>query len=217
MEEQHHSQPQRGVRRAVISVVALCAVLASASGLIVFRVITPTSQSIIAQPVPLTIAAFETTPNREELAATTPEQSQLDTPNDSVSEPQETPTSKLILDRFIGTWAQERFGRRTLTIRPDGTALMIIEPNDFFALAYGKRIEIELAWQFNGERAVYRITGGNPADKLELAKKSWGDAWDEPVVDVTDNSFVLVGADGSRCEWRRSEMNAEPTRKPNDL
>ena len=215
MEEQHHLQPQRGVRRAVISVVALCAVLASASGVIVFRVITPTSQSFIAQPVPLAIAALDTTQNREEPAA--PEQPQLETSNDSASEPQETPTSKLILDRFIGTWAQERFGRRTLTIRPNGTALMIIEPNDFFALAYGKRIEVELSWQFNGERAVYRITGGNPADKLELAKKSWGDAWDEPVVDVTDNSFVLVGADGSRCEWRRSETNAEPTRKANDL
>ncbi len=215
MEEQVQLPERRGAGQTLLLFVAPFALLLTTAAVLTYRFVVPSvtdasssstefvieTSSLDAEPVVTTTAVTEETP-----VATADAQPA-----------REEPAAKDPLRQLVGTWFQERFGRRTLTINSDGTASMIIEPSDVFAFAFGKRIEVQLAWEFDGERAKYRVTGGSPMEKLELAKKSWGDAWDEQVVDLTETSFVLVGSDGTRYEWRRATESPEPTSKRSDL
>lgn len=104
---------------------------------------------------------------------------------------------------ILGVWEQERFGRRTLTVLPEGKASMVIEPSGAWTFAFGRRLEAEMFWTLKGDRIVYGMTSGTPAQKYALAVKTWGDHWDEEVTRLTENELVITSDDGTVSHWRR--------------
>lgn len=213
MEETPHRDRVTFRRRAVISGFTLVALILTVSVMGLFRqtaqpvlLEVPPQAVVIATPPAIdTDTADKSDRDDEDTTAIDSATSESDTPSteSSHSATASPDVSKTGIQRLVGVWQQEVFGRRTLTIRPDGTASMVVEPNSIFSLGFGKRIDVELKFEVKANRAVYAIVGGAPADKVELAKKTWGDHWDEELLEVTESTFVLLEASGNRCVWER--------------
>ncbi len=112
---------------------------------------------------------------------------------------------------ILGSWQQQRFGSRLLTVQPDGKATMVIRPDSVWAFAYGEQIDLDMYWSIEDGRIDYGYNGGTPADKVELASKTWGDHWIEEIVELTDSRLVLLAEDGqTRSEWERASTDRKP-------
>lgn len=113
-------------------------------------------------------------------------------------------SARLRLRLLAGTWQQEFYGTRTLTILADGTGRMQIRPNGIWAALFGDEIQLDMFWKLDGDRIDYGYSGGRPADKVEAARKSWGDRWLEQIETLNDDVLVLLAADGTtRSVWKR--------------
>ncbi|MHC4879881.1 MAG: hypothetical protein ACYTGL_25805 [Planctomycetota bacterium] len=128
----------------------------------------------------------------------------------SVEQPTESEDDRMRRE-ILGSWQQQRFGSRLLTVQPDGKATMVIRPDSVWAFAYGERIDLEMFWSIEDGRIDYGYNGGTPADKVELASKTWGDHWIEEIVELTDSRLVLLAEDGqTRSEWERASTDRKP-------
>jgi hypothetical protein len=105
---------------------------------------------------------------------------------------------------IIGTWADDYQGKRSLTVRPNGTATMVVEFEGWKARMFTPRLQIETTWTVADGRFNRHTVGGLPADKVEFVKKRVGDRASDKIVKVTDDRMILVDQDGeTRYEWRR--------------
>lgn len=105
---------------------------------------------------------------------------------------------------LAGEWEQQYYGKRRLTVREDGTATMVVEPDGIWVHLFGEKIEVEIEWTLDNGRVNLKITGGTPSDKIELASKMWGDCWTQPILELTENRLLLLGEDGvTKYDWTR--------------
>lgn len=104
----------------------------------------------------------------------------------------------------VGVWADDYQGKRTLTVRPDGTATMLVEFDGWKARMFTPRLRIETTWTIDEGRFNRQTVGGEPADKVEFVKRRVGDRASDKIVKVTADRMVLIDQDGeTRYNWRR--------------
>ncbi len=142
----------------------------------------------------------------EQVAAASPEASTDDTSDGSAVTGDER-----LQELILGTWQQSYYGKRLLTVLPDGKAMMVIRPDSVWAFAFGQQIDLDMFWKIENGRIDYGYNSGTPKDKVELAAKTWGDHWDEKILELTDTRLVLLGEDGvTRSEWDRASTSKTP-------
>lgn len=115
----------------------------------------------------------------------------------------------------VGTWADEYKGRRTMTIRPDGTATMIVELDGLKAMMFASRLRFDMVWSVEAGRLKKRTVGGEPPGRVRLILATMGDRVDEPILELTDRRLLLLDGDGqTKYDWRRvdNENPADSTR-----
>jgi len=106
----------------------------------------------------------------------------------------------------LGTWADEYKGKRTMTIRPDGTAVMLVELDGLTAMMFASKMRFDMVWSIDEGRLKKRTVGGEPAGKVRLILATMGDRVDEPILELTDKRLLLLDADGkTKYDWRRVE------------
>jgi hypothetical protein len=104
----------------------------------------------------------------------------------------------------VGTWQDFYHGQRTLTLRPDGTATMVVELSGWKARLFTRRLELDIVWSIEDGKMHRRTVGGRPADKVEFVNKRSGVQVAEPIRSLTRDDMILVDQDGSRqYHWRR--------------
>lgn len=104
----------------------------------------------------------------------------------------------------IGTWQDFHHGKRTLIVRPDGTATMIVELSGWKARLFTPRLQLEIVWSVQDGKMHRRTVGGTPADKVEFVNRRAGVAVAEPIVELTPNRMVLRDQSGSQdYHWQR--------------
>jgi hypothetical protein len=122
-----------------------------------------------------------------------------DSPTESI-DPETARLSKLI----VGTWRQDFYGERTLTVKSDGTATMKILPSGVFSIGFGAKIDLTMFWSVKNGHLDYGVNGGTPADKVKLAASTWGDHWVEKIIELTETKLDLLSVDGSSHSiWER--------------
>jgi hypothetical protein len=105
---------------------------------------------------------------------------------------------------IIGTWQDFHHGKRTLIVRPDGTATMIVELSGWKARLFTPRLQLEIVWSIEDGKMHRRTVGGTPADKVAIVNRRAGVAVAEPIVELTSSSMVLRDQSGSQdYHWRR--------------
>jgi len=125
--------------------------------------------------------------------------------------PASAPASKPASDndaRFrklvLGTWADEYKGKRTMTIREDGTATMIVELDGLTALMFASKMRFDMVWSIEEGRLKKRTIGGEPAGRVRLILATMGDRVNEPILELTAKRLLLLDADGkTKYDWRR--------------
>jgi hypothetical protein len=104
----------------------------------------------------------------------------------------------------VGVWQDDYQGQRTLTVRPDGTATMVVEFDGWKARLFTPRLQIETTWAIESGRFNRRTVGGEPDDKVEFVKNRVGDTASDRIVKVTAARMQLVDQDGqTQYDWRR--------------
>ncbi|MDZ4817937.1 MAG: hypothetical protein SGJ20_03085 [Planctomycetota bacterium] len=107
-------------------------------------------------------------------------------------------------ENVIGVWRDYYEGTRTLTVRDDGTATMIVELEGWKAKMFTPRLQIETTWTINEGRFDRTIVGGKPADKVNFVKNRVGATASDKIVNLSPNRMILVDQDGStRYDWKR--------------
>ena len=103
----------------------------------------------------------------------------------------------------LGVWTDNYRGKRTMTIRPNGTATMIVELKGLDAIA-GSRMRFEMRWSIENGRLKKQTVGGEPAGRVRMILKLMGDRVDEPILELTDTRLLLLDGDGKTTyDWQR--------------
>ena len=79
--------------------------------------------------------------------------------SDGESEP---PSDERFRELVVGTWKDEYQGQRTMTVRPDGTATMVVELEGLSARLYADRMTFEEEWSVDGGQLKLLAVGGEP-------------------------------------------------------
>jgi hypothetical protein len=106
---------------------------------------------------------------------------------------------------IVGTWQDDYQGRRTMTLRPDGTGTMVVELQGINAALFASRLTFHMEWSLQGRRLHKRTVGGEPAVKVRAVLAMMGDEVEEEVVELTTDR-LLVKQTGSeqQFDWRRA-------------
>ena len=104
----------------------------------------------------------------------------------------------------IGTWQDEYQGKRTMTLREDGTGTMLVELSGWRAVLSAPRLRFDMVWSVEGGRLKKRTVDGEPATQVQMVLKMMGDRVDEPVLELTPDRLLLLDRDGkTKYDWRR--------------
>ena len=105
-----------------------------------------------------------------------------------------------------GVWEDNYKGRRILTLKDDGTGVMIVEPEGLAAFTYAPKLTFQERWSVGDGTVRMDATGGQPAFAVQMILKLYGSSATFRIEDVTGGRMVLIDlADGTRFEWRRVE------------
>jgi hypothetical protein len=91
-----------------------------------------------------------------------------------------------------------------MTVRPDGTATMIVQLRGWKAALYATRLRFEMTWSIEQGRLKKHTTGGEPPGKVKTILRMMGDRVDERILELTADRLLLLDQDGKRqYDWRR--------------
>jgi hypothetical protein len=114
------------------------------------------------------------------------------------------PTDAELRQAIVGTWQDEYQGKRTMTVRADGTATMVVELHGWKAALYASRLTFEMVWSIQDGRLKKRTTGGEPSGKVNAILKMMGDRVDERILELTAEQLLLLDQNGKRkYDWHR--------------
>jgi hypothetical protein len=127
------------------------------------------------------------------------------------------PAEERLKRLIVGTWRQNYFGERTLSVTADGAAAMAIVPDSVWAFAFGPRIDLAMFWSIKDGHLDYGVNGGTPADKVKMASTTWGDHWVEKIILLDETKLDLLSVDGvTHSIWERLPVKPEATVEPDN-
>ena len=91
----------------------------------------------------------------------------------------------------MGTWRDEYQGKRTMTLRDDGTGVMVVELEGLRAV-FASRLRFDMEWSVRDGRLKKRTVGGEPARRVQAILKAMGDRVDEPILELTEKRLLLL-------------------------
>jgi hypothetical protein len=106
--------------------------------------------------------------------------------------------------QVVGTWEDDYQGKRTMTLKEDGTGTMVVQLSGLNSLLMGSRLRFDMTWTLEEGRLKKRTIGGEPAQKVQLILKTLGDQVDEPILELTEDRLLLLDGNGqTKYDWRR--------------
>ncbi len=114
----------------------------------------------------------------------------------------------------VGTWEDDYQGKRTMTLKEDGTGTMIVELSGMQATLFASRLEFDMVWSLENGRLKKHTVGGRPETRVNMILKMMGDRVDEPVLELTPDRLLLLDKDG-RDTLRLAEEEIAAYRKSN--
>jgi hypothetical protein len=125
-------------------------------------------------------------------------------PNEVAAVQKETAKPASIESRLLGVWEDDYHGKRTLTLRADGTGTMICELAGWEATLFAEKLTFEEAWFVKNGALTMRVTGGEPAGKINVVLKMQGDTTTQEIVELTPQRLLLWDEKGKKkFDWRR--------------
>ena len=144
-------------------------------------------------------AIWRTKPETSPLTADASANSSASVPSQNVS--RDDKLRKLV----VGTWHDEYQGKRTMTLREDGTGTMVVELNGLKAVVVAKRLTFSMTWSVADGRLKKQTLSGEPAAQVAVILKTMGDTVNEPILELTESRLLVLDRDGqTKYDWRRA-------------
>jgi hypothetical protein len=107
---------------------------------------------------------------------------------------------------ILGEWQDEYRGKRHLTVRDDGTATMVVEPDALGKMLFADKLTFRIEWLIRDGRIVMKTVGGEPEGKTRLVTKIYGDRAEYQIRELTSDRMLLLDPDGkTEYDWGRPE------------
>ena len=104
----------------------------------------------------------------------------------------------------VGTWGDNHEGKRTMTLKKDGTGTMLVELSGLKATLFADRLRFDMNWAVENGHVKEQTIGGEPAGTVQAILKMMGDRVDEPILELTQDRLLLLDKDGkTKYDWRR--------------
>jgi hypothetical protein len=104
----------------------------------------------------------------------------------------------------LGTWGDNYEGKRTMTLKEDGTGTMLVELSGLKATLFADRLRFDMKWAVENGHLKKQTIGGEPAGKVQAILKMMGDRVDELILELTQDHLLLLDKDGkTNYDWRR--------------
>lgn len=114
------------------------------------------------------------------------------------------PSDQECRGQIVGVWEDHYQGHRTMTIRADGSALMVVELQGWKAAFYTSRLEFDMTWSLENGRLKKITQSGRPPGKVKMILRMMGDRVDEKILELTSERLLLLDGDGKKqYDWRR--------------
>ena len=110
---------------------------------------------------------------------------------------------QLSLDHIVGNWEATHLGRQVLTTRPDGTATIEMRLTPMAAVAYGKRVTLNLRWTLDGSELTQTIVGGTPAKSVRKLITKFGSTQCYRILEYQQDYLLVASntADSKPVRW----------------
>lgn len=114
--------------------------------------------------------------------------------------------SQELLARLVGKWEQTKStSKQILTIKENGTATMVIEPQGIWSTVLGKKVTVDIEWHLNAATLTLLAVGGSPENKLDYIKQLWGSEFVREIHSIEDKMFTLRDVEGDVSQkWIRT-------------
>jgi hypothetical protein len=104
----------------------------------------------------------------------------------------------------LGTWEDEYQGKRTMTIKEDGTGTMVVELSGWRAALSASRLKFNMKWSVECGHLNKQTISGEPETQVKMILKTMGDRVDEPILELTEDRLLLLDQDGkTKYDWKR--------------
>lgn len=104
----------------------------------------------------------------------------------------------------LGVWQDEYQGKRTMTLKEDGSGTMLVELKGVSAVLYAAQLRFDMKWSLEGKKLIKKTVGGEPAAKVNLILNTMGDTAEDTIVEVSEERLLLLDKDGkTQYDWRR--------------
>src|SRR5581483_8082610 len=106
--------------------------------------------------------------------------------------------------RLLGVWQDEYKGKRTMTLKEDGTGTMLVELSGLQATLFAAKLRFDMTWSLDGQKLTKKTVGGEPADKVNLILNTMGNTAEDTVLELTEDRLLLLDKDGkTQYDWRK--------------
>jgi hypothetical protein len=106
--------------------------------------------------------------------------------------------------RLVGSWEDDYYGRRVMTLRPDGSGTMLVELKGPAKLIVGSKLTFQVEWSAKDGRLDIHTIGGEPANKVAMITRAYGDRAVQDILDLTATELSVRDTDdGDEFLWRR--------------
>ncbi len=106
--------------------------------------------------------------------------------------------------RLLGTWQDHYQGTRTMTLKDDGTATMVVELKGIQANLMAPRLTFDMRWSLEGKILKKRSIGGEPREKVRMVLNMMGSVAEDTIQELTDDRLLLLDKNGqTKYDWKR--------------
>ena len=110
----------------------------------------------------------------------------------------------------LGTWADEYQGKRSMTLKEDGTGTMIVELSGWRAAFSAPRLKFNMKWSLKDGHLKKQTISGEPETQVKMILSTMGDHVDEPILGLTEDRLLLLDKDGkTKYDWKRVKEDSE--------
>jgi hypothetical protein len=104
----------------------------------------------------------------------------------------------------VGTWEDEYQGKRTMTLKKDGTGTMLVELSGWRAALSAPRLKFNMKWSVKDGRLKKQTVNGEPEAPVKMILSTMGDHVEEPILELTEDRLLLLDKDGkTKYDWNR--------------
>lgn len=112
---------------------------------------------------------------------------------------------------ILGEWHDAYQGKRQLTVRDDGTATMVVEPDGIGKTLFAAKLTFEIQWTLADGHVTLTMLDGEPKSKVQLILKLYGQEAEYKILDFNEKQMLLLDPDGTtRYDWQRPAATGEP-------